>query len=102
MGTRGTNGTTITFDGKPTYYQGLSFFNALYNPTFSRSDEERRKWLLYLRSWGITALRVWGDWRTTNGWIDEGAELSSATEDLFHGLIWKPLTIKPRAGANAC
>jgi hypothetical protein len=72
MAVLGVSGTRIHLDGQPFRYQGLSFFNALYNPTFNQDDETRRHWLAYCRSWGITALRVWGDWRTTNGWIDEG------------------------------
>lgn len=76
MGAVSVSGTKILFDGEPYYYQGLSFFNALYNPAFNKSDEERRARLAYLKSWGFTALRVWGDWRTTNGWVDEGPDQS--------------------------
>jgi hypothetical protein len=76
MGELSVRGTRIYWDDRPFYYQGLSFFNALYNPPFNQDDETRRHWLAYYRSWGITALRVWGDWRTTNGWIDEGPDCS--------------------------
>jgi hypothetical protein len=76
MGTLTVQGTKLYLDGRAFAYQGLSFFNALYNPTLNQDDETRRQWLAYYRSWGITALRIWGDWRTTNGWIDEGPDRS--------------------------
>ncbi len=76
MGTLTVSGTRLLMDGRPYAYQGLSFFNALYNPELNRSDEVRRAWLGRFRSWGITALRVWGDWRVQNGWVDEGPDCS--------------------------
>jgi hypothetical protein len=76
VGTVAVRGTRILYNGEPFYYEGLSFFNALYNKAFNESDEARRKHLRYLKSWGFTAIRVWGDWRTTNGWIDEGPDQS--------------------------
>ncbi len=69
-------GTTFYMDGKPFYYQGLSFFNALYNQEFNGSDEIREKWMKTFKSYGITVIRIWGDWRVTNGWIDEGPDNS--------------------------
>jgi len=65
-------GTKFFLDGKPFYYQGLSFFNALYNDEFNKSQQSREKWLKTFKSYGITVLRIWADWRVTNGWIDEG------------------------------
>jgi len=65
-------GMQFFLDGKPFYYQGLSFFNALYNQEFNKSQQSREKWLRTFKSYGITVLRIWGDWRVTNGWIDEG------------------------------
>ena len=64
-------GTRFLLDGKPFYFQGLSFFNALYNKEFNKSPESREKTLRRFKSYGITALRIWGDWRLTNGWIDD-------------------------------
>jgi hypothetical protein len=64
--------TKFFLDGKPFYYQGLSFFNALYNDEFNKSQQSREKWLKTFKSYGITVLRIWADWRVTNGWIDEG------------------------------
>ena len=43
MGTVTVSGTRILFDGQPFYYEGLSFFNALYNKAFNESDETRQK-----------------------------------------------------------
>ena len=76
MGVLSVNGTQLELDDRPFYYQGLSFFNALYNPVFNQDNEQRRRWLSYFKSWGITAVRVWGDWRVRNGWVDEGPEHS--------------------------
>ena len=76
MGVLTVDGVRLRMDGAPFYYQGLSFFNALYNPSFNESDAARRKWLARYKRWGITALRVWGDWRVANGWVDEGPENS--------------------------
>ena len=38
-------GPRLHVDEEPFHYQGLSFFNALYNPTFNSSRAERRRWL---------------------------------------------------------
>lgn len=61
----GVDGTRITLDGQPFPFTGLSFFNALYNPTFNRDDAERRRWLEVFRAHGINALRVWCQWDFT-------------------------------------
>jgi hypothetical protein len=76
MGVLAVNGTQLELDDQPFYFQGLSFFNALYNPAFNVDNAQRRRWLSYLKSWGVTALRVWGDWRVCNGWVDEGPDNS--------------------------
>lgn len=76
MGTLSVQGTRILWDGEPYYYQGISFFNALYNEAFNESDAKRREVLQRFKRWGITAIRIWGDWRTTNGWVDEGPDQS--------------------------
>ena len=69
-------GTRLLLHGKPFYYQGLSFFNALYNARFNETEAGRESWLRHFKSCGITALRIWGDFRLTNGWIDEGPDSS--------------------------
>ncbi|MDF1515289.1 MAG: hypothetical protein P1S60_15880 [Anaerolineae bacterium] len=56
------DGTQLRLDDKPFYFQGLSFFNALYNPTFNASLQDRRRWLVKFRDNGINVLRVWCQW----------------------------------------
>jgi hypothetical protein len=58
----GVDGTRLTLDGRPFPLTGVSFFNALYNPTFNRSPEERERWLRTFRDWGVNALRAWCQW----------------------------------------
>ena len=60
----------FTLDGKPFYYTGISFFNAIYNPTFNKSDESRKFWLEKLKAHGINVIRVWGQWDNTRGFVD--------------------------------
>ena len=56
------DGTKLLLDGQPFYFQGLSFFNAIYNPTFNASPAARDQWLAKFRENGINALRVWCQW----------------------------------------
>lgn len=58
----GIDGMRLTLDGRPFPFQGLSFFNAPFNPTFNRGAEERRAWLRTFRANGVTALRIWCQW----------------------------------------
>jgi hypothetical protein len=55
-------GTRLLLGGQPFLFQGLSFFNALYNPAFNHSEDERRRWLTKFRDNGVNALRVWCQW----------------------------------------
>jgi len=55
-------GTRLLLDGQPFPFQGLSFFNALYNPTFNASPEARDFWLRKFLANGVNALRVWCQW----------------------------------------
>jgi hypothetical protein len=55
-------GTRLLLDGRPFALQGVSFFNALFNPTFNRGDEERRRWLRTFLDNGVNTLRVWCQW----------------------------------------
>ena len=63
--TLGIDGTRLTLDGAPFPFTGLSFFNAIYNPTFNRTPEERRRWLRRFRDNGVNALRIWCQWDFT-------------------------------------
>jgi hypothetical protein len=55
-------GTRLLLDGEPFYLQGLSFFNAVFNPAFNRGEDERLSWLRKFRGNGINMLRVWCQW----------------------------------------
>ena len=63
-------GTFFTLDEKPFSYTGLSFFNAIYNPTFNTSSKVRQKWLKKFQACGINVLRVWCQWDNTRGFVD--------------------------------
>lgn len=56
------DGTRLLLDGAPFPLQGLSFFNALFNPAFNASDADRDRWLGVFQAWGINTLRVWCQW----------------------------------------
>ena len=58
----GVKGTKLTLDGKPFFWQGVAFFNALYNPNFNKSDEDRMQWLRKFKANGISVLRIWCQW----------------------------------------
>lgn len=64
------SGTTFLLNGQPFPYTGISFFNAIYNPTFNKSSEERRKWLEKFRRYGINVLRIWAQWDSRRGYAD--------------------------------
>ena len=64
------SGTRFLIDGKPFPYTGISFFNAIYNPAFNRSGEERAKWLEKFQRYGINVLRVWSQWDSKRGFVD--------------------------------
>src|SRR4051794_12861551 len=75
------NGTSFLMNGKNFPYTGISFFNAIYNPSFNKSSEERIKALQKLQKYGITVIRVWGQWDNTNGYIDTGKESTLYNSD---------------------
>jgi hypothetical protein len=58
----GIDGTRLTLDGKPFFWQGLTFFNALFNDAFNRSNDDRLGWLRTFQANGISAVRVWCEW----------------------------------------
>ena len=63
-------GMRLLLDGEPFYFQGLSFFNAVYNPNFNRSTDERLRWLHKFKDNGINALRVWCQWDFDRPFVD--------------------------------
>lgn len=94
-------GTRFLLDEKPFYFQGVSFFNALYNKEFNQSQEAREKWLRKFKSYGITALRVWGDWRLTNKWTDECPDCSLYVYPEMEGRDRRFEPRKPRLNQEA-
>lgn len=63
-------GTEFRLDGKPFPFAGISFFNAIFNPAFNKSSEERQKWLVKFQRYGINVLRVWAQWDNARGFVD--------------------------------
>lgn len=79
----GVDGTRITLDGKPFPLTGVSFFNALYNPRFNASADERQRWLETFLAYGVNTLRVWCQWdfEPPRDFIDTGPEQSMYTPE---------------------
>lgn len=65
-----TSGTRFLLDGKPFPYTGISFFNAIYNPAFNRSSEDRIRWMRKFKQFGINVFRVWAQWDSKRGFVD--------------------------------
>lgn len=53
------DGTRLLLDGGHYFLQGLSFFNALFNPPFNKA---RGTWLDTFLDNGVNTLRVWCQW----------------------------------------
>jgi hypothetical protein len=70
------SGTRFLLDGKPVPYTGISFFNAIYNPAFQKSREDRVAWMKKFQRYGINALRVWAQRDSKRGFVDACAECS--------------------------
>jgi len=70
------SGTRFLLDGKPFPYTGISFFNAIYNPAFNKSPEDRQAWMRKFQRYGINVLRVWAQWDNKRGFVDSGPECS--------------------------
>jgi hypothetical protein len=76
-------GTRLLLDRQPFGFQGLSFFNALFNPTFNQSAAERLRWLRIFQDSGISALRVWCQWDLPAGrpYVDVAPEATLYTPE---------------------
>jgi hypothetical protein len=76
-------GTRLYLDEDPFYFQGLGFFNALYNPTFNADAEARGRWLRKFKANGIFALRVWCQWDFSppRTFVDVGPDTTMYTEE---------------------
>ena len=66
------DGINFRLGGEPFPYTGVSFFNAIYNPSFNRSAEERAAWLARFKRFGINVLRMWCQWDNKRGFADAG------------------------------
>src|SRR4051812_37367132 len=51
------NGTRFLLDKQPFPYQGVSFFNALYNESFNKDHKSRADWLAKFKHTGINVFR---------------------------------------------
>jgi hypothetical protein len=70
------SGTTFQLNGKHFPWTGISFFNAIYNPAFNKSSEERVKWMQKFQKYGVNVLRLWGQWDAGRGYVDSCSECS--------------------------
>jgi hypothetical protein len=59
------HGTELRKDGRAFRIQGLSFFNAIFNPAFNQDNTSRGRWLDEFVEYGINTLRVWCQWDFT-------------------------------------
>lgn len=75
------SGTRFLLDGKPFPYTGVSFFNAIYNPEFNKSSENRAHWLEKFRAHGVNVLRVWGQWDNARGFVDTSPQTTLYGKD---------------------
>ena len=82
-------GSRFVLDGKAFPYTGLSFFNAMYNPTFNADSPTRLVWLKKFQAHGVNVLRVWCQWDNGNGFVD--ASPTSTLYDADGSLRAKPL-----------
>ncbi|HEU5077603.1 MAG TPA: cellulase family glycosylhydrolase [Opitutaceae bacterium] len=70
----GVDGTRFVMDGQPFPYTGISFFNAVFNPTFNQSSAVRRQWLGKFQHYGINVIRIWCQWDGRPQYADAGPE----------------------------
>ena len=80
-----TQGTRLWLDDRPFLWQGLSFFNSLYNPAFNRSGEARLRWLRKFLDNGVNALRIWCQWdfAPPRSFVDVSPDHTMYTPDGF-------------------
>src|SRR5690554_2689729 len=56
---------------RETNFTGISFSNALYNPTFNSNSRNRFQWLNKFEGYGIPVIRRWSEWNNNDiGFID--------------------------------
>lgn len=64
--------TSFYLDNQPFAFNGVSFFNAIYNPAFNKNSTDRKQWMEKFKKYGINVLRVWGQWDNKRGFVDAG------------------------------
>jgi hypothetical protein len=69
-------GTRFLLNEQPFPYTAISFFNAIYNPNFNKSSEDRKQWIAKFQRYGINVLRVWSQWDNKRGFVDSGPDKS--------------------------
>ncbi|MEX2231062.1 MAG: cellulase family glycosylhydrolase [Cyclobacteriaceae bacterium] len=74
-------GLGFTLNDEPFFYTGVSFFNAIYNPTFNQNDESRKIWLNKLKTSGINVVRIWGQWDNKRGFVDSNPDATLYEKD---------------------
>jgi hypothetical protein len=75
------SGTCFLLDSEPFPYTGISFYNAIYNPAFNKSSEERRRWMQKFQHYGINVLRIFAQWDMKEPWIDTCPDCSLFNSD---------------------
>jgi hypothetical protein len=81
--------TRFFLDEKPFPYQGVSFFNALFNAEFNRDDNTRAAWLAKFNRYGINVFRIWCQWDSRVGLVDAAPDATMYTPE--GGLRPQPL-----------
>ncbi|MCC5930178.1 MAG: cellulase family glycosylhydrolase [Cyclobacteriaceae bacterium] len=66
-------GRHFLVNGSPFEFCAISFFNALYNPSFNTSTATRMSYLNVYKDHGINVLRIWCQWDNTRNFADAGA-----------------------------
>ncbi|CAN5620182.1 hypothetical protein BH23BAC1_BH23BAC1_04510 [soil metagenome] len=64
--------TSFLLNDQSFAFNGVSFFNAIYNPAFNKSTAERKKWMEKFKNYGVNVLRVWAQWDNKRGFVDAG------------------------------
>ena len=75
------DGTSFRLNGEPFAYAGVSFFNAIYNPAFNKSREDRQAWVAKFKRYGVNVFRVWCQWDNKRGFVDASPEATTYHTD---------------------
>lgn len=75
------NGTSFELNGRQFEYTGISFFNAIYNPTFNQSGEIQKEYLQKFKNTGINVLRIWCQYDNSRGFADGGSDKTLYSND---------------------